>query len=109
VSKTVYTTDGEKCSCGAPLKTVHEGYSETTVGYGSPPGHEHDDNCIIGSATCSAGHRINFSVRRRCTNPDCDWRGKEECFCHVGKKLDKWPTVASQSGGGKPAATPATP
>ena len=68
------------------------GTEETLVGYISPPGHDHDDNCKSGILVCSNGHRKAASVQRRCSNLDCTWVGKKTCFCHEGKKLDKFPT-----------------
>jgi hypothetical protein len=64
---------------------------QTLVGYFSPPGHDHDDNCLSRTYRCTCGHSIHISLRRRCSNPDCDWVGKDECFCHKGKKVDEWP------------------
>lgn len=59
------------------------------IGYSSPPGHDHDDNCQTCLYTCKNGHKIKLSKRNTC--PACDWKGKEECFCHKGKKVDEWP------------------
>lgn len=89
--KPVYTTDGVTCSCGAPLVKLLDGISQTCVGYSSPPGHSHDDNCITGYAICDNDHIVGISIRRTC--PECDWKGKESCWCHPGKKLDKWPDL----------------
>jgi hypothetical protein len=63
--------------------------SETLVGYPSPPGHDHDDNCECQIYTCPNGHRRKISKRRRCQK--CEWVGKESCFCHDGLKVDEWP------------------
>ncbi len=68
------------------------GYSETLVGYFSPPGHTHDDNCRKAPATCSNGHTLSVSIIRSCPNEDCDWTGKTECFCCPDGKLESWPT-----------------
>lgn len=62
---------------------------ETLLGYHSPEGHEHDDNCLSRTYICTNNHKISVSKRRTC--PACDWKGKEECFCHKGKKVDEWP------------------
>lgn len=62
---------------------------ETLVGYYSPPGHDHNDNCLVRTYACPNGHRFSYALRRRC--PACDWVGKSECFCHTGQKLDAWP------------------
>ncbi len=77
------------CStCGKPAKQASYGWSQTLVGYLSEPGHDHDDNCVSTVFTCPEGHRMNISVRRTCPNPECDWKGKDECFCHEGKKVE---------------------
>jgi len=79
-----------KCpECGE--KMDYDGEWETMVGFYSPPNHDHNDNCLIRVYRCKNGHTIKLSKRRRCPNPDCDWIGKDECFCHPGKKLDEWP------------------
>ena len=63
----------------------------TLLGYPSPPGHNHDDNCRKRVYWCKNGHKQLISKRNKCPNPDCDWVGKDECFCHPGKKLEEWP------------------
>lgn len=64
--------------------------TKTMVGYSSPPGHNHDDNCLLRMYVCDqCGHNHKVSKRRRC--PACDWVGKDSCFCHKGPKLDEWP------------------
>lgn len=83
-----------------PLKTIcpecgekmgYFGESQTLVGYFSPPGHNHDDNCQNRTYGCNNGHKITLSKRRKCSDSECDWTGKDECFCHPGKKVDEWP------------------
>lgn len=69
---------------------------ETLVGFSSPPGHDHDNNCLSIDLRCEAGHRIHLSPRRKCFVEGCDWVGKEECFCHKGKKDPEWPEVLEQ-------------
>lgn len=64
---------------------------QTLVGYFSFDGHMHDDNCITGVYECENKHTFLISKRRTCSKPGCDWEGKEQCFCHQGKKLDEWP------------------
>ena len=87
-----------KCPCGGDIIDF-DGYTmRTLVGYSSPPGHDHDDNCLTRAYKCSEGHVFALSKRRRCSaiKPDgtrCTWVGKEECFCHPGKKIDEWPVV----------------
>lgn len=65
--------------------------TSTLVGYVSSNGHNHDDNCRIRQYRCSNGHINNYSVRQKCGRAGCDWRGKDSCFCHPGKKLEEWP------------------
>lgn len=79
------------CStCNGPL-TDHSGNIETLVGYESPPGHDHDDNCVTRVYRCAHGHVNRLSIRRSCSA--CDWRGRATCFCHGGTpKLDEWPS-----------------
>lgn len=79
------------CHCGQPFaKWGKEGW--TLLGYSSPAGHDHDDNCLHREYECAAGHATDFWIRRSC--PACDWTGMTECFCHQGPKLLAWPEVA---------------
>lgn len=74
--------------CGEKIEQRNDiwgGTFETLVGYHSPPGHNHDDNCRTRIYECKNGHSVKLSVRRRCDA--CDWVGKDECFCHLGKKI----------------------
>ena len=81
------------CECGAEFaSTTWE--SSTCVGYTSPPGHDHDDNCVTRAYVCLLGHETQLTARNSC--PMCDWRGKKECFCHKGPKLDDWPRLATK-------------
>ena len=74
--------------CGKAMSC--RGTKSTLVGYISPVGHNHDDNCRFRDYICEGcGHRESVSKRNRC--PVCDWVGKERCFCHFGLKVDKWP------------------
>lgn len=70
----------------------HGGTSTTLVGYLSPPGHNHDDNCCKRTYRCENGHTMILSKRNRCDK--CDWVGSENCFCHKGNKVDQWPEEA---------------
>jgi len=70
---------------------LSRGCISTDVGYLSPPGHNHDDNCTTMAAECSNGHTVSVSKRNECCDPDCDWKGKKKCFCHNDEKLDNWP------------------
>jgi hypothetical protein len=70
-------------------KLIPSAIAETLVGYFSPPGHNHNDNCLTRAYRCTCGYSIIISKRRTC--PVCSWKGKETCFCHPGKKVDEWP------------------
>lgn len=75
-----------KCSqCNEPMICVGE--SSTYAGFLSPPGHDHNDNCIRRIYQCDNGHRVTLSKRRRC---HCGWKGAASCFC-CGDKVDLWP------------------
>jgi hypothetical protein len=74
--------------CSEPF-VRHGGESATLVGSSSPKGHDHDDNCLKRIYVCPNGHKTLLSVRRSC--PKCDWKGKPDCFCHKGAKVDRWP------------------
>ena len=75
------------------LDTVWNGFgSETLVGFYSPSGHDHNDNCLKRGYVCANGHYIGVYLRRKCSDPACDWVGKKTCFCHEGDKVDEWPT-----------------
>ena len=80
------------CECGAPwVKRSPE--SKTLVGYYSPRGHDHDDNCRNRVYVCEAGHRRNISKQNTC--PACEWMGKLTCFCHPGEKVKEWPKIGA--------------
>jgi hypothetical protein len=75
--------------CGKEVKYSHSW--KTLVGYISVEGHNHDDNCLIREYYCKDCRLLwNESLRRKCSVPGCKWVGKEECFCHKGKKVDRW-------------------
>jgi hypothetical protein len=74
--------------CGENM-SADGGVMTTMVGFVSPPGHNHDDNCRFMRYVCKCGNIKTVSKRNRC--PACDWVGRDECFCHDGKKLDEWP------------------
>ena len=64
------------------------------VGYFSPPGHDHDDNCTLRDYVCTGPekHGITLSKRRSCSVNGCGWKGKDACFCHKPEqKIDLWP------------------
>ena len=70
---------------GLQSKVFEHGISETLVGYSpfhdeSGKRHVHNDNCQIARYSCSKGHE--FSHRAQRTANCCDWKGKEDCFCH---------------------------
>lgn len=84
----------DTCHCGGKLvRNPNSGESTTLVGFFSPPGHDHDDNCLTRLYHCSScGQNYSLSKRRSCTYPGCDWVGKAECsVCGGGPLLDKWP------------------
>lgn len=78
-----------KCqTCGEEtIGYIFEG--ATLVYYDSPLGHDHDDNCLTRRFVCKSNHVTLVHLRRNC--PACDWRGRESCFCHSGKKAEVWP------------------
>lgn len=63
----------------------------TYVGFISPVGHNHDDNCQTKNFLCKNGHKIIISKRNRCHVDGCNWMGRDKCHCHPGKKVDVWP------------------
>ena len=64
--------------------------SQTLLGFASPAGHDHDDNCLVREYRCiRCGDRLRVSKRRSC--PACGWEGRDDCWCHPDPKLDKWP------------------
>ena len=77
--------------CGGPFVS-HSGDITTLVGFSSPPGHRHDDNCLRRVYVCAQGHATRLFLRRSC--PACDWQGRPTCFCHVGQQLPAWPEGA---------------
>lgn len=77
--------------CGEELDTRSEYIWQTAVGYDSPPGHDHDDNCVTRAYKCKKGHVVKLSIRRRCPVEGCGWEGKERCSCHKMDKFDEWP------------------
>lgn len=91
-----------KCPCGADLTRVvavahRDGRTrisekiQTLVGYYSPPGHNHDDNCLKRLYVCASGHDVQVAIRRRCKAAGCAWEGKTMCSCHEGEKVEEWP------------------
>jgi rRNA maturation protein Nop10 len=79
--------------CGGRITSGGHGTIVTAVGYRSPPGHNHDDNCRTREYVCERGHRFTLSRRNRCPVPLCAWVGRAECFCHSGAKVDEWPVL----------------
>jgi len=64
--------------CGE--KAVYVGLTSTLVGYHSPPGHDHDDNCKTLYYDCVNGHKLFVKgIRNRCSYPGCNWVGREHC------------------------------
>lgn len=76
--------------CGAKLFSTGI-CSETLVGYSSPDGHMHDDNCLSMLYRCKNGHVKKIYKRRTCPVSGCDWKGKQTCWCHAGIKVAEWP------------------
>lgn len=83
-----------KCpTCGE--ETRHNGTMSTLVGFvpfkdehGNV--HHHDDNCLRRYYVCINDHSWVESIIRTCDVEGCDWKGKDECGCHEGKKVEKW-------------------
>jgi hypothetical protein len=95
----------DKCECGQPWARLVDEVSSTCVGYWSPEGHDHDDNCVTRPLLCAGGCRRRLGIRRRCNDhagewdigpeaPACDWRGKEEC-CGDYAYVDEWPAIGA--------------
>ncbi len=81
-------------ACGEPA-IARYGILETLVGYpvfadDNGKIHKHDDNCLKQNFACSNDHVWMLSKRRRCKTDGCYWMGKEDCFCHPGKKVDSF-------------------
>lgn len=72
--------------CGMHMHVMSQ--STTLVAYQSPPGHNHDDNCVTRVYMCEGGHRRTVSRINRCGA--CEWYGKTKCFC-CGDKVGEWP------------------
>lgn len=78
------------CRCGK-LFVCHTGTGTTLVGYYSPPGHNHDDNCRKRAYFCADGHVTRIRRVNVCQTEGCGWKGKATCFCHEGTNVDEWP------------------
>ena len=90
-----FETFPSRCpDCNEPWSDLRE-VSYTCVGFYSPPGHNHDDNCMSRSIRCANDHRYNVSHRRSC--PKCDWKGAPTCWCCKFAKVDKWPVIATSA------------
>lgn len=79
-----------KCpNCRTEIK--YTGESVTYIGYISPKGHDHNDNCVVRRYKCfNCRQEWSESKRNRCSTPGCGWVGKKTCGCHEGEKVDKW-------------------
>ena len=76
--------------CDAPMKyDVEQRTWRTLVGFFSPEGHDHDDNCVSRVYKCPNEHSLTVSKRNHC--PKCNWIGKKSCFCHKRLKVEEWP------------------
>jgi len=51
----------------------------TLVGYFSPNGHDHDDNCRNFGFRCDCGHVFTVTPVNTCPTDDCEWIGKITC------------------------------
>lgn len=80
------------CDCGERMTGNADSERETLLGFASQPGHNHNDNCLTRNYVCPNGHVRVVAIRRRCDVEGCTWKGKEECPCHSGKKVEEWPT-----------------
>jgi hypothetical protein len=81
------------CLCGAGF--VEYCYlSETTVGFFSPPGHDHNDNCLSALFLCVRGHSTRIAKVRTCPVEGCDWRGRTTCSACRATFVDEVPDVA---------------
>lgn len=79
-----------RCACGAEIRIPDRDFSETMVGFLSTPGHYHSPNCASFRQKCAACGRWNEgSLRRECPAPGCGWKGRAECFCHKGAKVER--------------------
>jgi hypothetical protein len=68
------------------------GACETCVGFFSPPGHDHNRNCLTRDYVCAQGHQTKVALIRTCPADGCDWRGKTSCFC-CKRFVEAWPEV----------------
>lgn len=83
--------------CGLKLNKRYKGICSTLVGYISPLGHDHDDNCNTMCYMCDNGHKIGVSKINKC--PVCVWVGKRECGCHtIKEKFPEWPDFDEELG-----------
>jgi hypothetical protein len=53
-------------------------WGRTLVGYFSPAGHDHDDNCRDFIFE-HCGKRFGVRPRNTCPTTGCDWKGKDSC------------------------------
>ena len=88
IKQTVWPFKAICPECGD--KMVGGGTRSALVGYISPVGHNHDDNCVSRTYTCKNNHSITVSKINKC--PACDWVGKARCSCCPGVKLEEWPS-----------------
>ena len=99
--------DIDNCpECGEKFE-YHTGTETTLVGYCSPPGHDHDDNCQGRYYVCPNGHVAKVYKRNICPADNCDWKGKLTCFCHDGDKIEEWPDAPFK--GPRPERSPWAP
>ena len=77
------------CKCNKKMKLIVE--TRTLVGFFSPEGHNHDDNCIVRKFVCfDCKESYKESRVNVCSAEGCNWSGKKACECHGGMKIKKW-------------------
>jgi|SRR5579859_4199459 len=64
-------------ACGLICKSYS--YGCTLVGYSSPEGHDHDDNCRSFNFVCECGANFVLTPINKCPTIGCAWIGKSEC------------------------------
>ena len=87
--ESVLTHPSMNCpQCEKPL--IDKGHeTKTLLGFSSPEGHDHDDNCRKRTYECENRHVLTLSIINRC--PACEWKGKMECWC--AQKVEQWPNT----------------
>jgi len=98
-----------RCStCDEPLVAMSIGITQTSAGFFSPPGHDHDDNGMWRDVWCANGHRGAMYLRRTCAGnyadagtgtwgpstqtTSCDWKGRDR-----DNMVEAWPDLPTRS------------